>query len=203
MRQSSRIRRLRRSAVQRAVRLRTLAFPLVPPVHNRVDRDIAYLTIETSNLWASFARSFYLSSVFCAKQDVGGRVKCATTFPSVKDAISFAVTTIQPRGAEPNWSDPGILLLLLRTIGASNYTNVKAAFSYSTTVFRDLPTMRNFFAHRDEGTARKTARVARSVGLSVHLRPSEILCSRSPGRPQNVITDWIDDVRNIIDLACQ
>ena len=202
MRQASSLRLLRQAALHRAMRLRTLAFPLAPPVNNHMDRDIAYLTIETSNLWASFSRSFFLSCMFSGKHDAGGRVRCGPTFGSVKDVISFAVTTIKPRGTEPNWSDPGILLLLLKVVGASNFAIVKSAFSYSTTVFRDLPSMRNFFAHRDEGTAKKTVRVARSVGVSVHLRPSEILCSRSPSRPQNVITDWIDDLRNIITLAC-
>lgn len=203
MRQSSGFWRLKGAAIQRAVRLRVLASPLVLPVYDRVDRDVAYLTIETSNLWASFARSLFLSSVFCAKRAGGGKVKCSTVLPSVKDAISFSVATIKPRGTEPNWGDPFILLRLLGAIGASNFADVKAALSYPTNVFRDLPTMRNFFAHRDEGTARKTARVARAAGVNVQLRPSEILCSRSPGRPQNVITDWIDDVRNIIELACQ
>ena len=189
--------------MQRAARLRALVYPLMPPIHNRIDRDVAYVTIEASNLWASFARSLFLSCVFSAKQESGPRVKAATTFPSVNAAIAFAATTIKPRGGEPNWGDPGILLILLKTAGVSNIANVRAALSYSTTVFRGLPTMRNFFAHRSEVSVRKTARVARLLGVSVRLRPSEILCSRSPGRPQNIITDWIDDIRNVIQLACQ
>jgi hypothetical protein len=42
------------------------------------------------------------------------------------------------------------------------------------------------------------------LGLSTkpELRPTKILCSKLPKRPQNVLTDWIDDMSNIIDVLC-
>lgn len=50
---------------------------------------------------------------------------------------------------------------------------------------------------------RECQTIARGVGVSARLRPSDILCSRAPGRPQNVLADWLDDIRNIASLMCQ
>jgi hypothetical protein len=180
-----------------------IARGLGSPATFAIDEQVSFLTIEASNLWAGFSKAFFLSCVFRAKRESGRRVVSTQVFPRTTDAISFAIAEINPAlGREPNWADPNILLILLQRAGVSNYAEALAALAVPTTVFRDLPTMRNFFAHRGEVTARKTKRVARSAGLSGDLRPSDIMCSRRPGRPQNLLADWIDDMRNVIDLIC-
>ena len=104
---------------------------------------------------------------------------------------------------EPTWHDPTVLLRLVRELNCSSLPQVTTALGYATTAFKDLPVFRNFFAHRNEGTAAKTANVARRCTLSPALRPSEILCARRAGRPQSVLSEWLDDLHNVIVSVCR
>jgi hypothetical protein len=96
--------------------------------------------------------------------------------------------------------------VLLRVVDALNPSNAEVianGLSTLTRAFDDLPIARNFFAHRNEDTAKKVARVARRLGVPAGSRPSDAVVSRLPTRPQNVLADWIDDVRCCVDLVCQ
>lgn len=212
MRRVPRLGKLQVLATRRALRLRSLVDSYALPVTSDCDRSVSYVAIEALNLWASFARSYYLSCLLGTKQVDGTGV--TITIPGIQnvgDAMTFSIRTMKlrlrtgrprKRRDEPTWHEPHTLLRLLGSVGASTLPNVHAAFAYPTAVFLHLPTFRNFFAHRNEDTARKTARIARRYGLSPKLRPSEILCSKTTGRPQNILADWLDDLRNVIQLMC-
>lgn len=211
MQRVARLGRLEGVAIRRALRLRSLVDAYSLPVTPERERVVSYVTIEALNLWASFARAYYLSSALGARIRAGGRVTVQLQgIRTPGDAITFSVVKIQRRRGtgpwkrrdEPAWHDPNTLLTLFGYLGASNLNEVHRAFGYQTGVFRQLPTFRNFFAHRNEETARKTADIARGYGLSPRLRPSEVLCTRSVGRPQNILADWLDDLRNVIQLMC-
>jgi hypothetical protein len=204
--------RLEEVAIRRALRLRSLVDTYSVPVPSDQDRIVSYVTIEALNLWASFARAYYVSSVLGARISAGGKVtvqKRGIRTPG--DAITFSVQRLGPRRRaagpwkrrdEPAWHTPSTLLTLFEDLGASNLKEVQRAFGYQTRVFGQLPTFRNFFAHRNEESAEKTAQIARAYGLSPRLRPSEVLCSRTVGRPQNILADWLDDLRNVMQLMC-
>ena len=206
--------RLERTAVQRALLLRTLADSCgSPPVAAETDRLVSFLAIETLNLWACFARSYYLSCVMGARTRAGASVTISNaSVRSFDDAIKLAVWTFNTRlrgtpgpfrpRDEPAWHDTAVLLRLISVVGASTVAQTTTALGHSTTVFRDLPVFRNFFAHRSEGTAVKAANVARSYSLNPALRPSEVLCATRAGRPQSVLSDWIDDVRIVVSGLC-
>jgi hypothetical protein len=205
--------RLQRLAAKRLVMLRTLVEQCAAPSTRKYDRIVSYVAIEALNLWTEFMRCYYLSCVLSGKRANGVRVKIATAgVRTVEDAINFAISCLRPylkkvrpwrRRDEPSWHDPNTLLRLSDALGYSNLTEVRAAFAYPTRAFQDLPTVRNFFAHRNEETARKAVNIARSYGLSTLLRPSDILISIAPGRPQSVLSDWLDDIRYVIELLCQ
>lgn len=80
--------------------------------------------------------------------------------------------------------------------------DVLAAFSVPTKVFEHLPMMRNFYAHRNEHTARIAKNLARYT-IPMRGHPTEILCTRAYGRPQILILDWIDDITAIVELLCE
>ncbi len=205
--------RLQRLAAKRLVMLRTLVEQCDLPSTRKHDPIVSYATIEALNLWTEFVRCYYLSCVLSARRTNGVRVRIFTTgVRTAEDAINFAISRLKPtlkkarpwrRRDEPSWHDPNTLLRLSEALGYSNLAEVRAAFAYPTRAFHDLPTVRNFFAHRNEETARKAVNIARSYGLSTLLRPSDILVSVSPGRPQSVLGDWLDDIRHVIELLCQ
>ena len=205
MTQSGELATLRRCGTKRALRLRSLVDTCRPPIHDADDRTIAFVAIEALNLWAAFVRSFYLSCVHNARRESGGRVSVSVAgLQNNVAAIAFSKTIAKAtRRGEPIWHEPGTLSKLLGAAGASNISQVHAAISYQPYVFKALPTIRNFFAHRNVVTAQKVTGVARDIGLNIRLRPSDLVCSILPGRPQNVLADWIDDLRNTIEIACQ
>lgn len=205
-----RLEKLQRCAVRRATCLKRLidVFPL--PSGAELDRVTAFVTIEALSLWSSFARAYYLSCALNAKTVTGIRVTTSSGINTIPDAIKLSITHFRPyrkppwsRKDEPTWHDTNTILTLARLIGASNLAQVQAALSYPTLVFTQLPVARNFFAHRNDDTARKTSNLARDLGLGTKLRPSVMLCQRALGRPQNVLADWLDDIRNVVELICQ
>lgn len=206
--------KLEHMAARRTLRLRALVDGYNPPVSPEHDRLISYVTIETVNLWAGFSRAYYLSCVLGARTTAGARITFSRAGVSTPhDALRLAVATFNPRfrGApttwrrrdEPAWHDIAVLLRLVTELACSSLPDVRVALGYTTTVFQHLPVFRNFFAHRNEDTARKTSNIARGYALSPRLRPAELLVSRRPGRPQSVICDWLDDMYNVITLVCR
>jgi hypothetical protein len=184
------------------------------PVTRAGDRLVAFIAIETLNLWASFVRAYYVSCCMRGKRVGGGRVliPAGAGINGCAQAINFAMQTVKPyakggppwsRREEPTWHDTQTLLKLSAAVGASNVLQVQAAFGLKTRVFLDLPVFRNFFAHRNDETARRVAARARYYGLSPQLRPSEMLCAASPGRPQRICSDWLDDICDVVQSLCQ
>jgi hypothetical protein len=134
-------------------------------------------------------------------------------FPNLDAALKFAARAKDPnfkksfvsRRDEPAWHNTSDFFKLVQQIGASNLPRIQAGLAYSTTFFNNLPTIRNFYAHRCDDTFRKAGNVGVRLGLSAtpDLHATEIMCSRLPRRPQNIATDWLDDIANVIDLICQ
>lgn len=214
MNASHRLEKLNRAASKRITKLRSLVSPLSLPAAPGQDRIIAWVVIETLNLWAGFLRAYYLSGAIGTRTSIGGRVTFkSVAFPNAKAAIIHAIRAVKnakfnnsyvSRRDEPTWHDTGDFLKLTKKVGASNLPQIYAAFSTGATFYNYLATVRNFYAHRCDETFRKATQVGVKIGLTTRprLRPSEIMCARLPGCPSNVITDWLDDMANVIDLLC-
>ena len=212
MRPNRNLRSLRIVARDRTIFLRGLIDGLSLPLRPQDDRTIAFVAIEAHNLWASFARCYYISCALKAKLESGIAVNTRPTgIANPDDAIRHAVRVMRPRTPlvhitrrqEPVWHEVSTTLKLLADINASHLGQVQAAFAYPTSAFDLLPKVRHFFAHRNEETATKIDNVARMLGVKPDLRPFELLCEVLPGRPQNVIADWLDDLRAITAMLCQ
>ncbi|GAB3615901.1 hypothetical protein GCM10027416_04580 [Okibacterium endophyticum] len=130
---------------------------------------------------------------------------------SLDDAMNQAVWRFKPslagtRGPwthrqEPDWLDPNTLLILLDLVGASNSGDVSAALSLRARALTDLPSLRNFYAHRAMNTAEKVRKMGLNYSIpSVH-HPVELCLGYAPGRPQSVLADWVSELRLITDLA--
>ena len=183
-----------------------------------LDPGIAVGVMELDNLWASVARSLYLSTAFCAR-DGGGQPltlavpQCRTTGEALGHAIKrckgdvfLAKEGVGPWevGDEPAWGRANHLLASLDAIGASNYDKVSAALSLAPKVFPYMHTCRNFYAHRSMEAKRQVEGVVRSYGLPTRCAPTEALVSPAVAsgglRPQPLILDWADELRETIEL---
>ena len=201
--------RLHRSAITRILWLRDKVDKLTPVTALSNDETIAFVTIESTNVWAAFVRAYYLSWFMKPRTMTGQRVSCSRHF-SFQDALLFAIHQRSPRyrGArpsrrdEPTWHDPTNLLSFATAVGVSNFGQIASALSFGATYWSNLPTVRNFYAHRNDETFRKVQAKAALLGLGTNLRPCEFLCTALPSRPQNLISDWLDEMRLTIELLC-
>lgn len=202
---------LKRSIIRRAVFLRQLIHAFAPPLDAPADRLVSYTTIEALNIWASFARAYYLSCcVSNARRGSGVQVTLAgPNITNTIDALFWACKIVKgskkppkSRREEPAWFDPNTLLKTFAALDVSNLHQIQAAFSYSTNVFIHLPTARNFFAHRNEETMRRLRDLARNLGINPNQPACDIVCSATGSRPQNVLADWLNDLQNVAILLC-
>lgn len=179
-----------------------------------VDLYVSYSAMNLLNVWANFARAYYLSCAMTTRSSSGHRVSSTVHFTTFNDAIGRAVRKFRPKAQpntagqwhrrdEPTWFEVNTLLTLAGDIGLSNTSQIAAALSLGSRVFSDLPTVRNFFGHRNEGTEDAACRIASFYGIPfLGRRPVEILLSRPLRRPQPLLFDWIDDIETTVDLLC-
>jgi hypothetical protein len=104
------------------------------------------------------------------------------------------------RWHEPPWHDTSRFIQVANALQPTNLELIHAAVSQNVAVFGELGLVRNFFAHRCEGTATKVRRLARKYSLDPSLHPAELLISRSPGRSQSILKDYIDEMRQVVEM---
>jgi hypothetical protein len=178
------------------------------------DKELAWATVELLNLWSEFSRAYYLSCFRSARLGSGARITCSSganwsTFDQLIIALSQSLGNKKaagskklPRRNEPKWHQPNVLITGCTNLGTSHLLQVQSALSISSSVFNDLPTCRNFYGHRNEETAAKVLRLGSAYSIYGRNHPSEVLASYAYGRPQSLILDFVDDIRNVIQLLC-
>jgi hypothetical protein len=175
-----------------------------------VDR-VRYITLEAANTWASFLRTYYLASATGAWLGDGSRVTGHGRTMRVDRALTSAVHTIDPSLSartgpwthrdEPNWLDPGIVLKLLIAHGLSNAAGFRNALGAGTGAHQRLLTFRNFVAHRGRRSALAVRDMTRKLGVRANSDPIELPFYRAPRRPVPLFTEWLVELRAIIQLS--
>ena len=205
---------LRRAAERRLTRLRNRTKSALTQGVSDSERDrvVAYVVLEAQNLWSNFVRSYVLSLLGKPRRVLGGRVTIVNlTLTSPGSVLHLAAKATRgplalapvTRREEPAWHDVNTLLKTCTQIGPSNQSNIIAAMSLQTRVFADLPTFRNFYAHRNEESARKALDIARRQYLIMKTNhPTEALGKPAIRRPQALLLDWLDEMQSVIELLC-
>lgn len=199
-------------AAGRLGKLRRLADASSGLPDSEQDRQVAYVVIEAANLWAGFTRSYVLSCALGARRV--SRVRVAIGNAAVtKPADVLLIATRQARGPtapapvdrrdEPSWHDTAVFLRTCRELRCSHLANVEAALSVQTSVFQHLPTVRNFYAHRNDETSRRALSVGLAYVIANKATPTRMLLAAAARRPQSLILDWLDDMRAVIELMCE
>jgi hypothetical protein len=205
---------LRRRGTRQLYKIRGIAaWSVMSPYSREHDRNLAWVTIESLNLWSEFCRAYFLSCLRSAQLESGVQVVCKrNTGYSFEQAIGSILHSLNrrvpPAGKltrrdEPTWHEPQSLITGCTNMDTSNLSQVQAALSIGSPVFTHLPTCRNFFAHRNDDTAMKVLTLGQSSYsmFSTH-HPSEVLTRPAYGRPQSLILDFIDDLWATMELLC-
>jgi hypothetical protein len=69
-------------------------------------------------------------------------------------------------------------------------------------VIDDLPTVRNFFAHRNSETALKVGRLSLRYGLKRIGHATDFVQAAQANRPVAIIEDWLAELDSIISSMC-
>lgn len=176
------------------------------------DRVLGFSVLEAQNTWTNFARSFLLSPLVGARRRSGARVTSANAAATTPGQIlQIAVRACKgplaaapvDRRDEPAWHDVANFHRACQALALSNLTQIQAALSLPTRVLVDMPSFRNFYAHRNEETAERAIRlVQRQYLIAGGAHPSEVLMLPARARPQALIFDWLDELDVMIDLMC-
>jgi hypothetical protein len=204
-----RISDLTETAQARLDRLQDLSAGLRQPFTPGDRRLLSYVTIEAASLWAQYSTCLFLSAALGARDASGKRVVRSPTHDT-KQAIDLAVYAVHPRlrGITrpwkpyelPDFQNKGHLMMALAYIGATIYAEVDAAVSYKTRVLADLPTMRNFYAHKAELAARKAAALGPHYGLTRPMSPHDLLCTPPLEGGGLLLNEWLADLAAILSL---
>lgn len=172
------------------------------------ERRIAYAIIELQNTWCEFARALFLSCAIGGREPNGATVTHRfTSIKTAEDAIAEAVCFFRPwmkgkklsRRDEPVWHQSITLTRLATHFDFSNRAAILAGLSVSTTFFDDVPPVRNFYAHKNAGTAETVRRIAHRRGIVRLRHPSVLVTAVRRGRPQSIGEDWVSDAISIVE----
>ena len=216
MRRSQSLANLRDAMWRRSDRLSALASSVIGQSDAVARRVAAFVAVEAYTGWVNFEREFYLSCAYLkAKQLGGARVTHASKY--VRDeqsALRHAIPVAKgprakvPRAGrpirpadEPDWSRRDVLLSLSAHL--SNQAEIQNGLSLQTTFFRDLPTIRIFYAHRTKSTADKVKAMAlREYAVTDLVHPHQLINEILPGRANTLLVEWLADMQLVADGVC-
>lgn len=203
------IHQLTQCAESRLARLHDLCAGLASPLTPSDRRLISYTVIEAANLWSAYSRCFFISAAMGAR-DATGQTIVAATVATPADAEDLAVHALHrnlraksgpwSRRDQPDWQNKGHMLRALNYVGASVYGSVDQAVSYPTRVLSDLPTMRNFYAHKAERAGDPARKLGRHYGITRRLSPPDLLCTVPRSGGDVLLNEWLADLSAIIQL---
>lgn len=186
---------------------------VLAPRDRNCDLMLAAIVVDTLNTWGNFLRSYCISFMLGTRATSKKRIVTRSPCATVEDAIDTAIRVHNPRAItppangwhrrdEPPWHDHNLVLKLSRSLQCSCYTDIQAAFSFSSRVYIDLPVFRNYYAHRNEQTSKAVRNLAPQYGIPATRRPTQILLSIPINRPQQLVLDMLDDLLFTVSYLC-
>jgi hypothetical protein len=173
------------------------------------DRGMVISTsvLELDNLIITTLREFTISSLVRTRTVSGHRVAINRLFRceeeisahilSIVNFVAFQRLKQPPRIArkdEPTVRDLKITEKILLGCGASNLPSLQNALALNLSLFRDIPTIRNFYAHRNEDTWKKVKDKARLMGIRATRHTDDLVQAVVAGRPWSIFEDWLGDL---------
>lgn len=216
MRCVSDLEKLRKPVLLRSLRLdRVWAEAMASPKELR-DPIIAFAVIELDNLLVGGLRQFTKSSLLGCRTAGGMRVASTSGVRSPSQAAALVLRELNAqRYAELNdpseiierfeqtFREPRDAYRVLERYSASNLGHLQAAMAYNGSVFSEIATVRNFFAHRSAGTYERVRGFSTRLGMVPLDSPESLIASRRRGRPVAIFEDWNADLRNFFNVALQ
>ena len=148
-----------------------------------------------------------------AKMNNGNHVTCNEVIRSLDEAGAKMLYIInRPRynvlmnssrisiDSVPIIRDPKLIENIFIYYSLSNYNQLLSALSLNYTLFMDLGSIRNFYAHRNENTFKKVKNRFQEQGISSIIHPDDIVISSVPAYPLKKKKKWFIESENFFDL---
>lgn len=177
---------------------------------------ISYSVIELDNLVLSGLRVLLISSVRNARTLSGVRVRSSFLLREEGEIAAFALSVVNnqafvrmgsptqiDRKQEPTVRDPRDVARVFLAAALTNTPSLQNALALNTTLFTNLATLRNFYAHRNADTWRKARRKGIEMGISGSQGVDDIVKALVPGRAVRIYEDWLDDAELFFEEACR
>lgn len=161
------------------------------------------------SLTAEKHRSFLTSPSKPRTRDPHGKRLVARPAADVEAATDLTVYALRPKLAGqhrvwqkfelPDWQNKSDLSKTVQAVCPAVWPAVDSALSYQTRVLFDLPTMRNYYAHKAERAARSARGLRTHYGLTRVISPAELLCTPPRGGAIEVLlNEWLSDLTAIL-----
>ena len=152
-----------RRSRNRLINLREVSCSMPRFTHEAADKAASYICIEALNLLGEFNRSYY--SLALVRWKLGLALSSPQGFLEerpIHDALRSINRLKNPhspgpirRRDEPSWHTKSQFLDVIARSALNTEPQIRGALSLPVRVLDDLPTARNFFAHRNGETAQK------------------------------------------------
>jgi hypothetical protein len=177
-----------------------------------LDRATAYVVIEATNLWAAYCRALFLSSAYGGRDAAGPVLPGSRRFSTEEAALTLAIGSVKPNVLknrkppwtdfdEPSWRVPTQFDAAMKALGARNAVTVSSALSTTSPVLKEIPTFRNFYAHRSKSTVAETRSIALAYSVPAKERPTAVARTYQPTLGESLIEAWLRDLDSIVALT--
>lgn len=177
---------------------------------------VPHSVLELDNLVLSAMRVLLISSVRNARTLSGSRVRGGLTVREEEEIAAFVFSVINneafrrmgspariERKRELTMRDPRDVEKVFSAAGLTNVASLRNALALNTTLFANLGTLRNFYAHRNADTWRKARRKGLDMGVYGGGTVDDIVKALVPGRAVRIFEDWLDDAELFFEEACK
>ena len=160
--------------------------------------------IRLLDAWSRFCRELVLKSASEQPLTVGGsRVPLAPGITGRRDVLKVLRTVYTKFPFEPRWIDAQACFRAASMLKIANYSTVSSGLAVSPSPVDDLRKLRNFLAHRHEGTAGEVHAAAANIGIAPTSDVIGILRSNSAGTGLNVLQTWIEQLQTMSEISAR
>lgn len=160
--------------------------------------------IRLLDAWARFCRELILISASERPLTATGtRLPLAPGIRGRKDALKILRTVYYKFPWEPRWIDAQASLRAASLLKVANYSTISAGIAVTPSPLEDLRRLRNFLAHRNEGTATEVHNTAVNLGVAPTSNVIAILQSVTSDPTSNVLQTWIEQLEAMSQIAAR
>ncbi|ADU37575.1 hypothetical protein [Variovorax paradoxus] len=180
------------------------------------NHQLGYLAIELDNLVISVLREFTISTIRQAKTRIGARIRVNQSLGPEEQIAAYILSIVNPvkyrrlnspqsirQTDEQTIRDPKETEKILSYAGATNLPSLQNALALNSGLFKNLKSIRHFYAHRGKDTFGKASVNAVSMGVLNTHHPDDILMYVISGRPHSVLEEWLIDASLFFELLME